>query len=216
MLKRVPFVVLAAAGFLAAPHASAQMKPFVGGGLGFNTAAVDVTDQSPGSPDVKFTTGKSNFAFQIEGGVRFDIPGPIVWGVGLYINPLKLKADDFNDGAGFTQKTEIKNLMGLFGELGWKLGSATVAYGRLSINQAKAEITAAAGAVSASASKNFTGIGLGAGVRQALAGNSYLFADWHHIIGSEVKLTDPTLFGPDTIKLKPTITTGLVGMGWTF
>jgi len=217
MLKRAPFAVLAAAGLLAAPHASAQMKPFAGGGLGFNTVAADSTLQQPLVPDEKTTSGKSNLAFQIEGGVRFDNPGPMVWGVGLYISPLALKADEQDDGAGTTTKTEVKNLMGLFGELGWKLGSATVAYGRLSFNQAKVESKLVQpGGPNGTVSKSFTGIGLGAGVRHALAGNRYLFADWHHIMGSEVKVTDATLMGTDTIKITPTITTGLIGMGWTF
>jgi len=202
MSMRVPFAVLAAAGLLAAPHASAQVKPFVGAGLGFNTVANEITLEGP--PDAKLPTGNSNFAFQIEGGVRVDA-GNMVWGVGLYINPLTLNAGKFDSGGGVTLETEYKNLIGVFGELGWKLGSATVAYGRLSFNQAKAELSA----FGESISKNFTGIGLGAGIRQTLADNSYLFVDWHHIMGSDTTVD----LG---VRIKPSITTGLVGVGWMF
>jgi len=66
-------------------------------------------------------------------------------------------------------------------------------------------------------SQTFKGFGVGAGVRHALAGNSYLFADWHHIMGREAEFKDDALLGPNNaIKLKPTTTTGLIGVGWTF
>jgi len=221
MFKRSIFVVLAAAGLLAAPYASAQMKGYAGGGLGFNTIAADVVAVDPTAPpSEKTTSGKSNLTGQIEGGVRFDA-GNMVYGVGLYINPLKLKADEQDDGAGFTSKTEVKDLKGLVGELGWKLGSATVAYGRLSFNQANVEVNLSDPTntpTSLSVSKTFTGFGIGAGVRHALANNMYLFADWHHIMGSEESVDISAFTGNagETRKIKPMLTTGLVGIGWTF
>lgn len=218
MLRRVFILVLAAVGLVAAPYASAQIKGFAGGGLGFNTIAADSVFVSPGNPDFKDTTGKSNLTGQIEGGVRFDA-GNMVFGVGLYLNPLTLKADEVSDPP-FSQKTEVKNLKGLFGEVGFKLASATVAYGRLSFSQAtvEAKLTDPTNVPSSlSVSKTFTGVGVGAGIRHALANKMYLFADWHHTMGSEVSLDTSAITGAgDTLKIKPTLTTGLVGAGWTF
>jgi opacity protein-like surface antigen len=211
-LKRVSFIVLSAVGFLAASHASAQMKGYASGGLGFDTIATDDTFVSPGNPDLSTTTGKSNFTGQIDAGVRFDV-GNMVYGLGLYINPTTLKADEQSQGA-VSVKTEVKNLMGLVGELGRKMGAGTVVYGKLSYNRAKAEVKATTGA---GASKNFTGFGLGGGARQTFAGNMYLFVDWHYIAGREASLQDAALYGAgNSQKVKPTLTTGLVGLGWTF
>jgi len=220
MFKRPIFVALASVGLLAAPYASAQMKAYIGGGLGFNTVAANVVAVDPTAlppTTEKTTSGKRNLTGQIEGGVRFDA-GNMVYGVGLYVNPLTLKADDVDDGAGFSIKTEIKNLMGLVGELGWKLESATVAYGKLSFNQAKVEAKVTDPPLSGTISKTFTGFGVGAGVRHALANNMYLFVDWHHIMGSEASVNISGITGNagETRKIKPTLTTGLVGMGWTF
>jgi len=211
------FVALAFMGSLVAQDAFAQTKAFVGGGLGFDTTANDSGQSAPGL-DQKFTTGKSNFTGQIEGGVRFNSSGNVVFGVGLYVDPLTLKADEQGGGAGFTSKTEIKHLMGLFGEVGLRLAAATVAYGRLSYNQGKAEFKFDFPPRSGSASKNFTGMGLGVGVQHALVSNMYLFVDWHHVMGREVSMDAPSsIFAPGTtIKVKPTLTTGLVGVGWTF
>jgi len=210
-LKRAILVVLSAVGFLAASHACAQMKGYASGGLGFDTIATDDTLVRPGNPDSSTTTGKSNFTGQIDAGVRFDV-GDIVYGVGLYINPTTLKADEQGVGA-FSAKTEVKNLMGLVGEVGWKMGAGAVVYGKLSYDRAKAEVKA----TSASLSKNFTGMGLGGGARHTFAGNMYLFVDWHHIVGREVSLQDAALYGAgNSLKVKPTLTTGLVGLGWTF
>src|SRR5713101_7035609 len=105
MFKRAIFVVLSAVGFLAAPYASAQIKGYAGGGLGFNTIATDDTFVSQSTPVSVTTTGKSNSPGQIEGGVRFNV-GNMVYGVGLYINPMKLKADEQSQGT-FSAKTEV-------------------------------------------------------------------------------------------------------------
>lgn len=218
MLRRVFVLVLAAAGLIVAPYASAQIKGFAGGGLGFNTIAAESVSVFPPNPDEKATSGMSNPALQIEGGVLFNANGPIVGGLGLYVHPLAYKADEQNDGAGFTLKTEVKNLIGIFGELGFKLAQATVAYGRLSFNQAKVEAKLdQPGGPNGTLSETFTGVGLGAGVRHTLSGSMYLFVDWHHIIGSEAKITDSAILGPNnSVKITPSITTGLIGLGWMF
>ena len=143
---RAILVVLCAAGFLAASHASAQMKGYASGALGFDTIATDDTLVSPGNPDSSTTTGKSNFTGQIDAGVRFDV-GNIVYGLGLYINPTTLKADEESRGA-FSAKTEVKNLMGLVGEVGWKMGAGTVFYGKLSYDRAKVEVKATSASLS--------------------------------------------------------------------
>ena len=132
----------------------------------------------------------------------------------LYINPFTLKADNTND-AGFSMATEIIDMRGLVGEVGWKLGTSTVAYGKVSLNQAKVEvkINDAVDGISGTLTEDFSGFGFGAGFRQSLASNMYLFGEWHHIIGSEVTV-NMGLFEPgQTHKIKPKLTTGLVGAG---
>lgn len=218
MLRRVFVLALAAVGLIVAPYASAQIKGFVGGGLGFNTIAADNAFVSPGNPDDKSTTGMSNPALQIEGGVLFNTNGPVVWGLGLYVHPLAYKANDESNGAGFTLETEVKNVIGVFGEIGFKLAQATVAYGRLSFNQAKVEAELnQPGGPNGTLSETFTGVGVGVGVRHTLSGSMYLFVDWHHIIGSEATITDNAILGPNnSFKITPSITTGLIGLGWMF
>lgn len=216
MLKRVFVSMFTAAGFIAAPYASAEIQGYIGGGLGFNTVASDVVVFDPAAPPPSNSTaGKSNFTGQIEGGVRFDTPGNIIYGIGLYINPFTLKAHEDNDNiVPVTSNTiDIKEMRGLVGEIGWKLGASTVAYGKVSLNQGRIEGTFTdAGAVTGPITKDFSGVGFGAGLRQSLASNMYLFTEWHHIMGSEVTFT---VEGVDN-KIKPKLTTGLVGAGWTF
>ena len=220
MLKRAFILMLAAAGLVAAPYASAEIQGYVSGGLGFNAVASDVVDFDPAAPPPKNSTaGKSNFTGQIEGGARFAHSSDenIIFGIGLYINPFTLKADNTND-AGFSMATEIIDMRGLVGEVGWKLGTSTVAYGKVSLNQAKVEvkINDAVDGISGTLTEDFSGFGFGAGFRQSLASNMYLFGEWHHIIGSEVTV-NMGLFEPgQTHKIKPKLTTGLVGAGWTF
>lgn len=216
MLKRAFILMFATAGFIAAPYASAEIQGYIGGGLGFNTVASDVVDFDPAAPPPgNSTSGKSNFTGQIEGGVRFPTSDNIIFGIGLYINPFTLKAHEDNDNTVPVSSTtiDIKEMRGLVGEVGWKLGASTVAYGKVSLNQGRMEGTFTdAGAVTGPISKSFSGVGLGAGFRQSLAGNMYLFTEWHHIMGSEVSMAVEGV----THKIKPKLTTGLVGAGWTF
>ncbi|MEQ1813083.1 MAG: outer membrane beta-barrel protein [Candidatus Nitrotoga sp.] len=221
MLKRVFILMLAAAGLVAAPYASAETQWYVNGGLGFNAVASDVVDFDPAAPPAENSTaGKSNFTGQIEGGARFAMPNDdnIIFGIGLYINPFTLKADDINNNAGFSMATEIVDMRGLVGEVGWKLGASTVAYGKLSLNQAKVEvkINDVVDGISGTLTQDFSGVGFGAGVRQALANNMYLFTEWHHIMGSTVTVNMGLIEPGATHKIKPKLTTGLIGAGWTF
>jgi hypothetical protein len=213
MLKRICILMSAAAGFVAAPYASAEMQGYIGGGLGFNGIASDVVIVAPPDPTENTTFGKSNFTGQIEGGARFDTPDDIIYGIGLYLNPFTLKAHDENDNAGESATIEIVDMRGLVGEIGWKLGASTVAYGKVSLNQGRMEGTfRAPDGVIGPLTKSFSGVGFGAGFRQSLAGNMYLFTEWHHIMGSEVSLS----VIDEIHKIKPTLTTGLIGAGWTF
>lgn len=224
MLKRVSTLMFAAAGLVATPYASAEIQGYVSGGLGFNAVTGDVVILGlPGGggggvapPPENSTSGKSNLTGQIEGGARFAMPNEnnIIFGVGLYINPFTLKADNTNDGAGFRVTTEIVDIRGLVGEVGWKLGASTVAYGKLSLNQARVEATVTDPATGSSTlTQDFSGVGFGAGLRQSLASNMYLFTEWHHIVGSEVSIN---IIDVGTHKIKPKLTTGQVGAGWTF
>lgn len=216
MLKRAFILMLAAAGLVAAPYASAEIQGYVSGGLGFNAVASDVVDFDPAAPPPESSTsGKSNLTGQIEVGGRFATPDNIIFGIGLYMNPFTLKAEDNNDGAGGSLTTEIVDMRGLVGEIGWKLGSSTVAYGKVSLNQARVEVTVTdpVDGVTGPLTKDFSGVGLGAGFRQSLASNMYLFAEWHHIVGSEVSIN---IIDVGIHKIKPKLTTGLVGAGWTF
>lgn len=213
MLKRVFISMFAVAGLVAAPFASAEIQGYVSGGLGFNTVAADVVTVAPPNPSEISTSGKSNFTGQIEGGARFALPDDnIIFGIGLYINPFTMKADDQNDNAGFTSTTEIVDMKGLVGEVGWKLGASTVAYGKISLNQGRVELTIADNAPALTLTQDFSGVGLGAGIRQSLSNNMYMFADWHHIMGSE----ETFAIEGAAIKIKPKLTTGVVGAGWTF
>ncbi len=220
MLKRAFILMLATAGLVAAPYASAEIQGYIGGGLGFNTVASDVVDFDPAAPPAdSSTSGKSNFTGQIEGGARFNTPGNIIFGIGLYINPFTLKAEDNNNNAGFSMVTEIVDMRGLVGEVGWKLGSSTVAYGKVSLNQAKMEVKVTDAPLSpVILIKSFSGVGFGAGFRQSLASNMYLFGEWHHIMGSQASIDISGITGNvgETHKIKPKLTTGLVGAGWTF
>ena len=225
MLKRVFISMFAAAGLVAAPYASAEMQGYISGGLGFNAVNGDVVFLGlpggagggvvgPTPPPVNTTSGKSNLTGQIEGGVRFPYSDNIIIGLGLYINPLSLDADSINNiPDAFSMTTKIKDLKGFVGEIGWKLGPSTVAYGKLTLNQARSESAATLNAVPSNLTANFSGVGFGAGFRQTLADNMYLFGEWHHIDGSEVSIT---IFDHGTYRIKPQLTTGLVGAGLTF
>lgn len=221
MLKRVFISMFAAAGLVAAPYASAEIQGYVSGGLGFNAVTSDVVIDGVlgGNPPVPeptaySTAGKSNLTGQIEGGARFALPDDnIIFGVGLYINPFTMKADDVNN-AGFTSSAEIVDMRGLVGEIGWKLGASTVAYGKLSLNQGRVELLIADNAPAVTLTQDFSGVGLGAGIRQSLENNMYLFADWHHIVGSKVTFNTGEIDGIH--KITPKLTTGMVGAGLTF
>ena len=216
MLKRVFISMFAAAGLVAAPYASAEIQGYVSGGLGFNAVTSDVVIFEPAAPPPgNSTAGKSNLTGQIEVGGRFATDD-IIFGVGLYLNPFALKADDVNNNLGGTKTSEIVDMRGLVGEVGWKLGTSTVAYGKLSLNQARVETTVADipdGLLPVTVTKSFSGVGFGAGLRQSLSSNMYLFAEWHHIVGSNVSINIPDA---GIHKIKPKLTTGLVGAGWTF
>ncbi len=221
MLKRVSTLIFAAAGLVAAPYASAEIQGYVSGGLGFNAVTGDVVNLHPAKPGdppalpANSTSGISNFTGQIEGGARFAMPNDdnIIFGVGLYINPFTLKADDENDNLGEGLTIDIKDMRGLVGEVGWKLGASTVAYGKVSLNQGRMEGTfRAPGAITGPITQSFSGIGFGAGLRQSLASNMYVFTEWHHIVGSKVSFALEGGYH----NIKPKLTTGLVGAGWTF
>ncbi|MEQ1838645.1 MAG: outer membrane beta-barrel protein [Candidatus Nitrotoga sp.] len=219
MLKRAFILMFAAAGLVAAPYASAEIQGYVSGGLGFNAVAGDVVDFDPAAPPAEnSTSGKSNFTGQIELGGRLATPDDLIFGIGLYMNPFTLKADDINNNAGFSMATEIVDMRGLVGEVGWKLGASTVAYGKVSLNQARVEVKVndTVDGISGTLTQDFSGVGFGAGFRQSLASNMYLFGEWHHIVGSEVNINMGLIEPGATHKIKPKLTTGLVGAGWTF
>lgn len=220
MLKRAFILMFAAAGLVAAPYASAEIQGYVSGGLGFNAVTGDVVAFAPAKPGdppalpANSTSGISNFTGQIEVGGRFAASDDnIIFGVGLYINPFTLKADDENDNLGEGLTIDIVDMKGLVGEVGWKLGASTVAYGKVSLNQGRVEGTfRAPDAIIGPITQNFSGVGFGAGIRQSLESNMYLFADWHHIVGSKVSFALEGGYH----NITPKLTTGLVGAGWTF
>ena len=221
MLKRAFILMFAAAGLVAAPYASAEIQGYVSGGLGFNAVTGDVVAFAPAKPGdppalpANSTSGISNFTGQIEGGGRFAASDDnIIFGVGLYINPFTPSAhEDAGHVPGGSTTIDIVDMRGVVGEIGWKLSTATVAYGKLSLNRARMESTFAAPAETIGPiTKDFSGVGIGAGFRQSLAGNMYFFSEWHHIMGGEVSM----LIEGTTLKIKPKLTTGLVGAGWTF
>ena len=216
--KRMACLAIVGASALAgAPNASAQVRGFVAGGLGANSISSEVTESTPGFGDFTFTTGASNIpALQLEGGARFG-SGDVIFGVGLYVQPLTYKADE-TTGGGVNLQTNVKNLYGLFGEVGWKAAPATVLYGRLSYNQATvdAELFGPGPGQKTTKSENFNGIGFGAGIRHNLSNSMYVFVDWHHVMGNEAEIKDTALLGNTTLKIKPSITTGLIGAGWMF
>lgn len=222
MLKRAFILMFAVTGLVAAPYASAEIQGYIGGGLGFNAVASDEVFIDPAAlPAENSTSGKSNFTGQIEGGARFATSNndDIIFGIGLYMNPFTLKADDTLHGFE-SIVTEIVDMRGLVGEIGWKLGASTVAYGKLSLNQARVEVKVniadPAEPISATLTQDFSGVGFGAGFRQSLASNMYLFTEWHHIVGSTVNINMGLLEPGATRTIKPKLTTGLVGAGWTF
>jgi hypothetical protein len=205
---------VAVVGSMGACCASAQTSGFVAGGLGVNTIQTDFTE-AQGTFGESATFGKSNVpVLQLEGGARFGHDS-MQFGIGLFYHPLTYKADEVIFDSGKIT-TKVKDLAGLFGEIGWKASPQTVLYGRLSYDQGRMEFKVDQG-VSGADSGTFNGIGYGAGMRHSINSNVYLFVDWHHMDGSQISLSVPSGFGPDSnFKMKPSITTGLIGGGWSF
>lgn len=208
--------LVAAAFGLSALMANAQSGLFVEGGVGIGAATTKVTISEPGVR-VTMDSGKSRALGSLGAGWRWTSPTTVL-GVGAFWNLADRNIGEetwTEDGFSGSTKLEQRNHWGIGVEAGWRLAPPTTLYGKLTWNRANFRATSIiTGEPDEVWYRNsHSGVGLGVGLRHALSANLYVFAEWQHVDFN--RKTEP-LFEGVSIRVDPSNSIGLVGLGWTF
>lgn len=184
------------------PWAVAQQKTIAssfdginaGININFGSASVDATSAA-GTGLGKNSDSAQNLVLQIGRGLPFGSNGVANFGMSVGIG-------DFKSGLVGGQQFKQTQNVGLYGELGYVVDPKSMLYGKMSLN-------AMAGDLSGDGTVNFNGWGYGAGYRQILTQNIYLQ-------GEMMQTTFGEASSPAGLKLKPSSTGLLLGVGYRF
>lgn len=205
------------AGAMAGMNVATAAEPFtgfyVGGGLGQKTTNVE-EGVSGGGNSGSLKLGDNSFFGQLSAGYGLAFDGGLRLGLGMFYDVGDGKAGSATatvGGLNATYSLKETRHYGVSLEPGYAVTKDAVVYAKLMYNWMKGEETLS-GATAGSASKNFSAFGYGAGLKQALGGGLYLFAEWQRVQYDTASFAS----GASTISFKPSASSGLIGLGLQF
>lgn len=194
--------LLAVIAVSASSLALAQNKNFTGFSAGVNANFADSKAEYSGANTgggVKVNKTDQNVSLQ--GQYGFGISDKFVVGLGLTYGLGELKAGDSG-----TASTKLKDMYTVNIEPGYVVSASTLAYAKVTIANAKGELS---GAGAASGSANMTGTGFGVGFRTMLTGKLYLQGEY--VQTSYDKKSVAT-----GVDVKADVGTASIGVGYNF
>lgn len=200
-MKKI-LIATAVAAVLAAPQVFAQANNFTGFSVGANVnlATMSTELSEPGS-SIKLGESSQNASLQAAYGLALGKSGVLGFGATVGLGDLKAGAIA---GGGESVNLKAKNMYSIYIEPGYALTTSTLAYAKIAYLGMKGEASGGG----ATASENFNGVGYGAGIRTMLDKNLFLQVEF-----MQSNYSQKTVSG---ISLKPSASTGTIGIGYKF
>ena len=200
------FIAATIGATLLGTQAFAQTNNFRGFSAGLNlNVAGNVTELKDVATKVKIGDTTQNAA--VQAAYAFAPSEQFVIGVGATYSLSDLNAGSGTLGAD-SYEIKGKDFYTVYVEPGFVAGNNTLAYLKIAYAGTRADTKATVGGLTSSASDNFTGAGIGAGIRTMLDKNVYLQAEFMQLNFNELSRSGVTL--------KPTSTLGTIGIGYKF
>jgi opacity protein-like surface antigen len=200
-MKKV-LIATAIASTLFASHAFAQTSNFSGfsGALNLNVSSSSTELSGSGA---SFKLGENSQSVGLQVAYGFPTDSNFVFSVGGTYDLSDLTLAKLVSGS---SNITIKgtNNYAIYLEPGYALSPSTLAYGKLAYLSMKAEVSGSG----TSGNQDFNGVGYGFGIRSMLTKNVFLQAEFMQ--------SDYEKVSNSGLSIKPTATTGTVGIGYKF
>ncbi len=198
-------LLLAALGLAVSGAAFADAKSFEGYNAGLNAKMVNSSVELTGAfgNGERIDLGRDSTLASIQGGYTFAVSPKATLGIQANYT----LGDTKFGGLGGDGEIKGKDAFAVSFEPGYAVSKDALVYGILSYNRIKGEVTGGA-----TESKNFSGVGFGAGTRIKLDKNFYV-----QVEATSVRYSDKAIGeGEGSANFKPNSTVGSIGIGYKF
>jgi hypothetical protein len=208
-MKRIVVAILVStsAAATSAFAAGSFEGPWVGAGMGFRGQNTKLSDNQGNEVD---GIGKNNVYGVIQGGYGLRYGD---FNVGPYAFYLlgNTESNTISPG-GFNTFVKWKNQWGIGFQPGYFLSNDTVLYLKVGYNQTTLEVNVSSAAGQASRSDQFSGPGIGLGMKHELANHWVIFVDAQQ----QYYKSNTYSAGSASVEVKPKMTMGTFGFGYQF
>ena len=201
-MKKI-LIATAVAAVLAAPQVFAQANNFTGFSVAANVNLATMSIERSGlGLSFQYAGSSQNASLQAAYGVALGKSG--VLGFGTTYGLGDFKAGTFS-GGGVRADVKAKDMYSIYIEPGYALTTSTLAYAKIAYLGMKGEASSGG---ATTASESFNGVGYGAGIRTMLDKNLFLQVEF-----MQSDYSQKTVSG---VSLKPSASTGTIGIGYKF